>query len=304
MHLDSLIDWIKLLFISCHARSKHFSTVWGFCSFCLARFLSVLLDTRMGLKRGSSSLENGWRKCHRQGILEMASVEKTNEFLCLWAQKAGMGRGCLLRGTWTGLIVRREKDLHPANLGRLDCSEGLIMWSAEHPALFQVTKPLRRRSEVSLKITAPASHKTDQSHQECSPWFQRALERSEVSRCTIPACETSCRKIRELCHHRGHSNIPALTRTQLLMKVVTRRCQKSVPLTPPPSCSFPSKNMNQALKRTVSEGWFSCDYCLGERLCLVFLQTALFAEQNTLGSCPIDTFLFKQQIQLQSEMQI
>lgn len=37
---------------------------------------------------------------------------------------------------------------------------------------------------------------------------------------------------------------------------------------------------------------------------LFFLQTALFAEQNTLGSCPIDTFLFKQQIQLQSEMQI
>lgn len=43
-------------------------------------------------------------------------------------------------------------------LGGMDFSEGLIMWSAEHPALFQVTKPLRTRSEVSLKTTLHRPH--------------------------------------------------------------------------------------------------------------------------------------------------
>lgn len=55
-------------------------------------------------------------------------------------------------------MVRRVKDLHPANQSWKGISEGLLMWSAEHPALFQVTKPQRSRSEVSLKSALPPPH--------------------------------------------------------------------------------------------------------------------------------------------------
>lgn len=45
-----------------------------------------------------------------------------------------------------------------AELEGMGFSEGLIMCSAKHPALFQVTKPLRTRSELSLKITLHQPH--------------------------------------------------------------------------------------------------------------------------------------------------
>lgn len=179
----------------------------------------------------------------------------------------------------------------------MDFSE-LFSWAPRLVAGY--TAPENKTCSVTENPSPLASLKADWSHWECLPWFLWALERSEMSACTTPCCETCVQKIRELCHWWLQHPDPA----SFLIKVATRRCQKSAPLTPPPSHSFTSKNMNQALKRAVSEGWFSCDYCLGETLCLVFLQTALFAEQNTLGSCPIDTFFFKEQIQLQSEMQI
>lgn len=145
--------------------------------------------------KGAAIPENGWRKCHRQGILERDRVEKANEFHCLWASKAGRGRGCLLEVTWRGWMVRRVKDLHPANQ-----SWKGFFWRIAHVECWTPSSvPGNKTPEKQIwgfteKCSPPTSHKSDQSHQECSPVFQWALERSEVSRCTIPACETSCRK--------------------------------------------------------------------------------------------------------------
>lgn len=83
----------------------------------------------MGFKRGSSSWK--WLKEKSQAgntEVEMANVEKANEFHCLWARKAGRGRGCLLKVIWTGLMVRRVKDLHPAKQSWKDG----FFWRIDH----------------------------------------------------------------------------------------------------------------------------------------------------------------------------
>lgn len=292
MQFDSLIDWIKLPFISSHARSKHFSAVSVFCSFCLACFLLLLLV----LRRVDGIQRQHWFP--KAVEVNVPGREYQSEDAQCGEGKGGQWQGgCFLKAVWADLMIKEVRDKHSANWHRKGCV--FLNCLAEHHVLLQVT-PENKTCRVPEKPSPLASHEAEWSHRECFPWFLRALERSEMSMCTISCCETRLQKIRELCHWWLHHPDPA----SFLRKVATRRCQKSAPLTPPPSCSFTSKNMNQALKRAVSEGWFSCDYCLGEGLCLGFLQTALFAEQNTLGSCPIDTFLFKEQIQLQSEMQI
>lgn len=45
-----------------------------------------------GIQKGQQSL-----KMEIATEVVMANVEKTNEFHCLWARKAGKGRHCLLR---------------------------------------------------------------------------------------------------------------------------------------------------------------------------------------------------------------
>lgn len=197
----------------------------------------------MGFKRGSSSWK--WLKEKSQAgntEVEMANVEKANEFHCLWARKAGGGEVVYWKlseqAWWSG---EWRVCIQPSRAGRMDFSEGLIMWSAEHPALFQVTKPLRTRSEVSLKITLHQPH-TDWS----KPWGMFPVVSVSFGKVWSQQMYNSwlwnlLQKIRELCHRRVHSNIPALTTTRLLMKVVTRRCQKSAPLTPLPPALSPAR---------------------------------------------------------------
>lgn len=200
MQLDSLIDWIKLLFISCHARSKHFSTVWGFCSFCLARLLSVLLESRMvdGIEKEIAVPENGWRKCHRQGILKWRwpMWRKQMNFTVCGHRRQGWGEVVYWKvpeqAWWSGewrICIQPTRGGRDRFFWRIDPVE---CWASS--SVPGNKTPENKIWGFTENHSPPASHKTDQSHQECSPWFQWALERSEVSRCTIPGCETSCRK--------------------------------------------------------------------------------------------------------------
>lgn len=163
MQLDSLTDWIRLLFISCHARSKNFSIVWGSCSFCLARFLSVLLNTRMvdGIHKGQHFLKivegnvtgreywNGDGQCGE------------NKWISLFVGKEGREGERFFIESYLNRLDGQESEgfaSSQAELEGMGFCEGLILCSAEHPALLQVTKPLSTRSEVSLKITLHRPH--------------------------------------------------------------------------------------------------------------------------------------------------
>lgn len=308
MRLDSLIDWIKLLFISCRARSKNFSTVCVFCSFCLAHFRSVLLDTRMvdGIQKGQQFLKVVEGKVTGREYWSGDGQCGESKWISLFVGKeGGGGRGCLLKVIWTGLMVRRVKGLHPAKQSWKDG----FFWRIDHVECWAPSSvPGNKTPENKIwgfteNHSPPASHRLIKAMRNVPHGFSelwKGLKSADVQFLVVKPPAENQRALPPASAQQHPSPYHNPASDEGCHKEMPKVCS---PYTPP-SRSFSSKNMNQALKRAVSEGWFSCDYCLGERWCLVFLQTALFAEQNTLGSCPIDTFLFKQQIQLQSEMQI
>lgn len=189
MQFDSLIDWIKLPFISSHARSKHFSTVSVFCSFCLACFLPLLLVLRTA---------DGIQKGHwfpKAVEVNIPGREYQSEDAQCGEGKGGQWQGgCFLKGVWTDLTIKEVRDTRSASWHW----KGWIFLNclAEHLGSLQVTQLLKTRPVVSLKILLhwPHSKLTEVignvSHGSCGLW--KGLKWACVRLLVVkPACRKS-----------------------------------------------------------------------------------------------------------------